>query len=62
MEWSPGRVGEEVDGRYGAGSLAKTGCSLKVVIPDGWALLPPGDIGQYLVLEMLLVVTLVLGR
>lgn len=55
-------MGEEVDGRYGAGSPAKTGCSLKVVIPDGWALLPPGDIGQYLVLEMLLVVTLVLGR
>lgn len=41
MEWSPGRVGEEIDWRDGAGLLSKTGCTLKVVILRQGAVLPP---------------------
>lgn len=62
MEWSPGRVGEEVDGRYVAGSLDQTGCSLKVVIPNGRTLVPQEIFGSTWYPEMLLVITLVLGR
>lgn len=55
VEWSPGRVGEELDWRYVAGLLDKTGRIFKGVILNEGQFCPLGDIWQYL--EMLLAVT-----